>query len=235
MNKKQALHWTGKEFRTRPGAIRMTEGGQRLEQRDETWLVGDVSDIAATISNVSTGQIYELGLDNIREFRTPDFLLLRCQLTIKGEEVVAEPVVITTVDRTISGFEALLARSWVRENIGNRDVWISEVDNMFQIECGNTEGHFYEEWTSRFPDRDGSWAFPVRLTIQGVEVKELGFVSCDGGRITVPIPRITKVGDQRGFAYDRDSLPYKVGQVVGQFYIYETLDAVARRAGIDVA
>jgi hypothetical protein len=33
-----------------------------------------------------------LGNDNIREFRTPDFLLLRCQLTLKGLEVLIEPL-----------------------------------------------------------------------------------------------------------------------------------------------
>ncbi len=34
--------------------------------------------------------------------------------------------------------------------------------------------------------------------------------------------------------YDRNSLDYKVGQVIGQFYIYVTLEGVARRAGITV-
>jgi len=232
MNKGQVLKWKGKEFRVRPIPIRTTEAGERLPQEDVRWLVFDASDSAVTILLVGTEIRLDLGLDNVREFRTPDFLLLRCQLTIKGGAVLSEPLIVTSVDRNITGFEALLKHSWIREFIGTQEIWMSEVDNMFQIELAGTRRDFSEEWTRRLPDKHGSSAFPVLLKVQGVEIKELTFISCDGGRIIVPMPEADAVG---AFAYDRNSLEYKVGQIVGQFYIYNTLEGVARRAGITVS
>ncbi len=41
--------------------------------------------------NIATGHDFTLGTDNIREYRTPDFLLLRCQLTLRGPAVLIEP------------------------------------------------------------------------------------------------------------------------------------------------
>jgi hypothetical protein len=34
-----------------------------------------------------------LGNDNIREFRSPNFLMLRCQMTLTGDRVIVEPLV----------------------------------------------------------------------------------------------------------------------------------------------
>jgi hypothetical protein len=235
MNKSQAVRWKGQAFRLRPIAIQRTELDERLPQHDDKWTVADVSDIAATVSNVRTGHEWSLGLDNVREFRTPDFLLLRCQLILKGPEVHSEPLMVTTVDRNITGFESLLRHSWVREIIANREVWISEVDNLFQIEVGGQAGAFSEEWTRRFPDANGSFAYSVLLKVQGVEIKQLLFISCDGGRIFVPRPAATPaVNRQLAFSYERSSLEYKVGQIAGQFHIYNTLEGVAQAARITV-
>ena len=68
---------------------------------------------------------------------------------------------------------------------------------MFQIEIGGRDREFSEEWTRRFPDKMGSSAYPVGLKVQGVEIKELTFVSCDGGRIFVPMPKITGTEGQQ--------------------------------------
>ena len=235
MNKSQALGWIGKEFRIRPIAIQLTNAGEELPQVDAKWLVRDVSNTAATILKVGTDYPWQLGLDNVREYRTPDFLLLRCQLTLRGNEISSEPIIFTSVDRNITGFETLLKLSWVREFVGGREVWISEVDNMFQIELGDNTREFSEEWTRRFPDRHGSAAFPVLLKVQGVEIKQLTFISCDGGRIIMPMPKVAQVEEQSPYTYDRNSLEYKVGQVIGQFYIHKTLDGAAHRAGINVS
>ncbi len=43
------------------------------------------------LHNIATGHDFTLGTDNIREYRTPDFLLLRCQLTLRGPAVLIEP------------------------------------------------------------------------------------------------------------------------------------------------
>src|SRR2546425_12629305 len=105
MNKSQALGWIGKGFRLRPIPIQLTATGERLPQEDAQWLVRAVTDVAATIVKVDADVTWELGLDNVREFRTPDFLLLRCQLTLQGRDVSSEPIIITSVDRNLTGFD----------------------------------------------------------------------------------------------------------------------------------
>lgn len=57
---------------------------------------------------------------------------------------------------------------------------------------------------------------------------------CDGGRIIVPMPKIVMDGEERLLEYDRNSIGYKTGQIIGQFYSHETLGGVARHAGIRV-
>lgn len=42
--------------------------------------------------NIQTGHFVELQPDNVREYRSPDFLLLRCQLTLDGPNVHIEPI-----------------------------------------------------------------------------------------------------------------------------------------------
>ena len=235
MNKKQAMKWIGKELRIRPIAIQLTEAGERLEQDDDKWLISDVSDAIVRMSNVRTGHVWELGLDNVREYRTPDFLLLQCQVILKGQFVKSESIIMISANRNLTGFESLLKYSWVKEFIGGREIWISEVDNMFQIELGNNDRNFNEEWTHRFPDHENSFAFPVTLKIQGVEIKQFTFIACDGGRIVVPMPRNSLIHEKRVFIYDRHSLEYKIGQIIGSFYIYQTLERVASHAEIVVS
>ena len=43
--------------------------------------------------NLRTAHVVVLGSDNVREFRTPHFLLLRCQLMLTEEQVLIEPLV----------------------------------------------------------------------------------------------------------------------------------------------
>ena len=234
MKKSQASKWIGKEFRIRPKAVQATASGDRLPEEDARWLVRNVSDDAVTILKAGTDLTTELGLDNVREFRSPDYLLLRCQLTIRGDAISSEPIIVTSADRNLTGFETLLNHSWTQEFIGGHEVWISEVDSMFQIEIGGRDRDFTEEWTRRFPDNEGSSAYPVLLKVQGVEIKELTFVSCDGGRIFVPMPRVTASDGQLSFTYDRESVEYRVGRIIGHFGIYETIEGAARRAGITV-
>lgn len=61
MNKSQAVKWKGQAFRFRPIAIQTTEFDERLQQHDDAWAVVDVSDTAATVSNVRTGHDGVLG------------------------------------------------------------------------------------------------------------------------------------------------------------------------------
>jgi len=43
--------------------------------------------------NVATGQVVEIQPDNVREYRSPDFLILRCELYVGRQGVSLEPII----------------------------------------------------------------------------------------------------------------------------------------------
>jgi hypothetical protein len=239
MNKSHFKDSIGKNLRLRPAAIRRTSDGVRQPTIDDYWKLNDVTDNFAKLSNPRTGHLIDLGLDNVKEFRTPDFLLLRCQLVLEGARVRIEPIISANVEKNITGFESLLVDGqWRKEFIDYKEIWVSEADNTFQIEVGEMGDQFEEEWVQCFPNHSCKKG-PVYLTIGGTRVKELLFVLCDGGNIFVPCPEIvsslgTDGNRTRHFRYRRGSLEYKVGELIGEFYIYESLEGVAKYCKIEV-
>jgi hypothetical protein len=65
-----------------------------LVDTDFYWYVDAVDEKASTITLTCrhTGHQIALGDDNIREYRTPDFLMLRCRLLLDEGAVRIEPV-----------------------------------------------------------------------------------------------------------------------------------------------
>lgn len=235
MNKSQAQNLVGRNLRLRPVAIRLTDAGERLPQEDDFWLLERVDDSFLALKNLRTEHAWKLGVDNVREYRSPDFLLLRCQLTLKGAAVISEPFTSISVERNLAGFEILLKHSWLHEFIGEREFWISEIDSMFQIEKLPSTEEFHEEWTKRFPASNESRRFPVRLRVYGVDIKELTFIACDGGNVTMPMPEVRSGPDgTREFFYKRGSLSYRVGQIAGSFFTSQTLEEAARCVRIKI-
>ena len=73
-----------------PTNVRVIPRRQVL-QTDYKWRLEDVSDKGVTLHCLYTGHKITLGADNVREYRTPDFLLLKCQLALDGSMVHIEP------------------------------------------------------------------------------------------------------------------------------------------------
>jgi hypothetical protein len=135
---------------------------------------------------------------------------------------------------TLQDFEQLLESSaWGVESVDGREVWISEIDNTFQIVQGERGDEFTEEWTARHPDPH-SWSYPIYLKINGIVIKELRFISVDGGRIFVPMPEVRAVDGKRNFFWRTSSIEFKVGRVVGSYYRYDDLYGVAKRSKIEI-
>src|SRR5690606_3037512 len=66
---------------------------------------------------------------------------------------------------TLERFEALLRNSnWSKRIIENRETWICDLDNTFQIVQGDRERDFHEPWTDNLPDPNAS-VYPVYLKI----------------------------------------------------------------------
>lgn len=83
-----------KGFRLNVGVL--TSGGRRLEahvvKTDYDWLLENVSNQGVTLHCLYTGHTITLGADNVREYRSPNFLILKCQLTLDGNAVRVEPL-----------------------------------------------------------------------------------------------------------------------------------------------
>lgn len=91
MNADRLKRDIGKHFRIRPLPERWDNTVQ-LESMDDRWSLDDVNSQHIKITNLSTGHSKELGHDNVREYRSPDFLLLHCQLILRGNAVETEPI-----------------------------------------------------------------------------------------------------------------------------------------------
>ena len=84
----------GIDVKIRPMARSETVGtGSVPTPIDDLWKVQNVESRAVELLNLRTKQSVEIRGDNFREFRTPNFLILRCQLTLTEKDVLIEPIV----------------------------------------------------------------------------------------------------------------------------------------------
>lgn len=94
MNAKQLSKNVGQLFKLRPKPWRFDGDGERLPDSDDSWRLDSVANdpVRITIRNISTGHVLELESDNIIERRSPDFLMLRCQVMISLAGITIEPI-----------------------------------------------------------------------------------------------------------------------------------------------
>ncbi len=142
---------------------------------------------------------------------------------------------------TIEDF--IVEQSWYEEYLDDNKVWICESDNLYQIHVRDDHEDFSETWTKVYPDKLGSGKYSVDLLYNGTVIKRFTFVYCDGGRISVVLPKIhvDKADllkhdgvDRRVFYWEKDSLGFKLMKLVGNFYIYETPENVAKKSKIEI-
>ena len=94
MNVEQLRKHIYSHVRLRPIAHRLrTATGEILPPVDDQWSITRVEKGQIELLNLRTHHVRELGNDNIREFRSPDFLLFRCQLTLTERDVLIEPLI----------------------------------------------------------------------------------------------------------------------------------------------
>lgn len=124
--------------------------------------------------------------------------------------------------------------TWRKENIDDSEVWICESDETYQIHSKDNYENFTETWTQIYPNKFGSKKHSVLLKIKGISIKEITFVYCDGGRISVPLPELEIINEKQIFYWDVNSLECKIGKVIGHFYIYNSIEGVARQSKIEL-
>lgn len=136
---------------------------------------------------------------------------------------------------TLVDFERLVTdQAWTKTHVGHQEIWVCDTDNTYQIHVGDEGREFREPWTSVHPDAKGM-AYPVHLMIAGATIKELTFVSLDGGRIFVPITETqTKPGGGVEYVWHSSSLPVKVCRIIGTYYRYDDLEGIAALSKVSV-
>ncbi len=136
---------------------------------------------------------------------------------------------------TLQDFEDMLASSlWTKTCIDNKELWVADEDNMFQVEIGERSQDFAERWTKVHPDPNSA-SYPIYLKIAGVVTKELTFISADGGRIFVPMPGARPLPDgTTDYFWHLGSLEVRVCRVVGEYYIYDNLEGIAKRSNVSL-
>lgn len=94
MNVTQLRKNVGDLFRLRPTPFRIDQDGKRLPELDDHWRLEGVlrNPARVRLTNIRTDHALELESDNIQERRSPDFFLLRCQLTLTPKHVDVEPI-----------------------------------------------------------------------------------------------------------------------------------------------
>lgn len=151
---------------------------------------------------------------------------------VVGNKTVNQHQVET--DKNIETFKNLIENtSWRKKLINHKQVWICDKDNTFQIEIGDYGGEWQEKWVKVYPDVNAS-KYPVYLKINNTTIKEFTFISCDGGRIFVPLPELQSEGGQTVYIWRRDSLSYKICRIIGQYYIHKTIEGVAQMSKIRI-
>lgn len=78
--------------------------------------------------------------------------------------------------------------------------------------------NFKEEWVNDglFPDKDNNASYYIRLEVNGMLLDRELFVSLDGHRYFVPVPRTKMEGQERGFFYDQKQS--QLTRIIGKFH-----------------
>ena len=94
MNIKQLSKQIGRTLQLVPPPVQTSPSGEQTPFNHNEWRLEDILDHPTRLSirNNRSGHLVELQSDNVKEYRSPDFLILRCQLKIEGASIGIEPL-----------------------------------------------------------------------------------------------------------------------------------------------
>lgn len=117
---------------------------------------------------------------------------------------------------------------WNKEFIDNKEIWICDYNKWLQIEKVDKSHPFSEEWTRRYSDENGSSKDVLHLKQNNVVFKELIWISIDGGRIDVPLPK----RKEWKLYYEKNSIEFQISKIVSHFDEYSNIEWVCEQSGI---
>ena len=94
MNIEQLQNQVGTNLRLRPLPVRIGPDGNVLPASDDQWHLEEILNgpTRLRLINVATHHVLELQPDNVQEYRSQDFLMLRCQVYMVARRVWFEPL-----------------------------------------------------------------------------------------------------------------------------------------------
>ena len=110
---------------------------------------------------------------------------------------------------------------------------VAEKNITFQIQRGDSKGEFRESWTQRYPDKN-TRGCSVYLKINNSTIKELTFISLDGGRISVPLPDRRYENEEFKYFWNMNSIEIKVCNIIGHYYVWKDIFGVAQQSNIEI-
>lgn len=136
---------------------------------------------------------------------------------------------------TLKYFEYMLLKgTWEQVEGGETPTWTCHERRTLSILQRNDWEEFDEPWTARVPDQHHNRACTIELRINNVAIDTERFVAVDGFRWLVPMPTQRHVKGDRVYFWETESIPYKVGLVIGRFYHGKSMKDAAKFFDIDV-
>lgn len=128
---------------------------------------------------------------------------------------------------------------WEFKLFDNTQTWICEDTDEYQlVEWNVVVEKFQEEWTRIFPDNNNNASYQLFLKRNGIIVREFTWVSCDGGRVWMPIPErknhCESVGwtCQMEYFFQKNSLNYRMLLKIWVSWSETSFDRLFERAKI---
>lgn len=142
---------------------------------------------------------------------------------------------------TVDEFEFFVNHGvWKKKTFDSQEIWIcSDTDEYQLITWGVVVDGFKEKWTEIFPDNENNASYKLFLKRNGIIVREFTWVSCDGGRIWMPIPEGKNLWDWKKnecnmeYYFLKDSLDFKMLKKIG-YSLEMSFDEVFKNAGITI-
>lgn len=102
--------------------------------------------------------------------------------------------------------------TWEKKNFDDVETWTCKDTDEYQLVLWDIEmNNFHQKWTEIFPDNEHNKKYKLFLKRNGIIVREFRWVSCDGWRVFMPIPKSNKWEPY----LKRDSLEFRMLEKIG--------------------
>lgn len=135
---------------------------------------------------------------------------------------------------TIKKFMAMVETGkWKQQYVDDNEIWFCEEDRSYQIHIAEDSTEFHESWMDVFPASHGRM-FNVHLKVASTLIDTIPFISTDGGRYRVPLPKRIVIDEKLVYYWRPDRVDYQVANIFGEFYRFDTIEQVAQFTGVEI-